>query len=120
MDGLLLPTNRTVPVRGDIIFEEPATASPAFRAFNNEAFTLLAIAVLVTGLRVVARVRHVGIRSLFVDDYFAVLGVVSTISWLPNVEAHWKLTLGVRKGLSRGGDGTRLQHVSNHAVSVRG
>lgn len=53
-----------------------AAAEGALRAFNTEAFTLLAIAILVTGLRTYCRISSVGFKNLWADDYLAVLAIV--------------------------------------------
>ena len=47
------------------------------KAFNIEAFTLLGIALLVTVLRSCVRIRTVGCRSLWADDYLVILAAVS-------------------------------------------
>ncbi|KAI1033046.1 hypothetical protein LB504_006466 [Fusarium proliferatum] len=43
------------------------------KAFNIEAFTLLGIALLVTVLRSCVRIRTVGCRNLWADDYLVIL-----------------------------------------------
>ena len=51
-------------------------AKAALKAFNIEAFTLLAVALLITALRLYARIRSVGLKKLWADDYLVVVGVV--------------------------------------------
>ncbi|KEY69046.1 hypothetical protein S7711_03344 [Stachybotrys chartarum IBT 7711] len=53
---------------------EAAIAS--LRAFNVEAFTLLALALAITGLRTFARIRSIGWKNLWVDDYLVVLAMI--------------------------------------------
>lgn len=53
-----------------------AKAMAALRAFNVEAFTLLAVALLVTALRCWVRIRTVGFKNLWADDYLVVLAAV--------------------------------------------
>jgi hypothetical protein len=48
-------------------------------AFEIEAFTLLAIALLVTSLRTYSRFRIVGIRRFEADDYLVLVGAVSVL-----------------------------------------
>jgi hypothetical protein len=47
------------------------------KAFNIEAFTLLGIVLLVTVLRSCVRIRTVGCRNLWADDYLVILAAVS-------------------------------------------
>jgi hypothetical protein len=54
-----------------------AKAMAALRAFNIEAFTLLAIALLVTFLRCWVRIRTVGFKNLWADDYLVLVAAVS-------------------------------------------
>ncbi|KAI5457796.1 hypothetical protein BGZ63DRAFT_364253 [Mariannaea sp. PMI_226] len=49
----------------------------ALKAFNIEAFTLLAIALLVTIMRCVIRVRTVGFKNLWADDYLVVVAAIA-------------------------------------------
>lgn len=53
-----------------------AAAQAAFRSFSTEAWTLLAVAILVTSIRMYARIDGVGFRGLQPDDYLVVVGVV--------------------------------------------
>ncbi|KAL2682614.1 hypothetical protein Neosp_007066 [[Neocosmospora] mangrovei] len=48
----------------------------ALRAFNIEAFTLLALALLITGLRTYVRISTVGFKNLWADDYLVLLAAV--------------------------------------------
>jgi hypothetical protein len=48
-------------------------------AYEIEAFTLLAIALLVTSLRTYSRIRVVGIRRFEADDYLVLVGAVSLL-----------------------------------------
>ncbi|RMJ12767.1 hypothetical protein BHE90_008338 [Fusarium euwallaceae] len=48
----------------------------ALRAFNIEAFTLLALALLITALRTYVRISTVGWRNLWADDYLILLAAV--------------------------------------------
>lgn len=57
-----------------------AAAMAALKAFNIEAFTLLGVALLITGLRCFIRIRSVGFKGLWADDYLAVLAAVSRMS----------------------------------------
>lgn len=50
----------------------------SLRAFNVEAFTLLALALAITCLRTFARIRSIGWKNLWADDYLVVLAVVSS------------------------------------------
>lgn len=58
--------------------EESAAAMTEvnLKAFNIEAFTLLGIALLVTVLRSCVRIRTVGCRNLWADDYLVILAAV--------------------------------------------
>ncbi|KAI8668268.1 hypothetical protein NCS55_00851900 [Fusarium keratoplasticum] len=56
--------------------EKAAAAMAALRAFNIEAFTLLALALLVTALRSYVRISTVGLRNLWADDYLVLLAAV--------------------------------------------
>ncbi|EQL01350.1 hypothetical protein G6O67_005275 [Ophiocordyceps sinensis] len=62
---------------------EAAAAAAAFVKFTTEAWTLLAIGVLITSLRTYARARAVGFKGLQADDYLvwvaAFLYVAETI-----------------------------------------
>lgn len=49
----------------------------ATHRFNVEAFTLLGIALTVTGLRLYARVSSVGFKGLWADDYLVFVAAVS-------------------------------------------
>lgn len=60
--------------------QEAAAAMASLRAFNIEAFTLLALALLVTALRSYVRISTVGLRNLWADDYLVLLAAVS-FSW---------------------------------------
>ncbi|KAI9148014.1 hypothetical protein HJFPF1_11835 [Paramyrothecium foliicola] len=55
---------------------ELAAAMAALRSFNVEAFTLLAIALAITGIRSYARIASVGFKNLWADDYLVVLAAV--------------------------------------------
>ena len=59
--------------------EESAAAMTEvnLKALNIEAFTLLGIALLVTALRSCVRIRTVGCRNLWADDYLVILATVS-------------------------------------------
>lgn len=57
--------------------EKAAAAMAALRAFNIEAFTLLALALLITGLRSYVRISTVGFKNLWADDYLVLLAAVS-------------------------------------------
>lgn len=57
--------------------EAAAAAMAALRAFNIEAFTLLALALLVTALRSYVRISTVGWKNLWADDYLVLLAAVS-------------------------------------------
>lgn len=57
--------------------EKVAAAMAALRAFNIEAFTLLALALLITGLRTYVRISTVGFKNLWADDYLVLLAAVS-------------------------------------------
>lgn len=46
--------------------------------YTIEAFTLLGISILVTGLRIYYRARIVKVKRLEADDYFVVVGAVSS------------------------------------------
>lgn len=48
--------------------------------FNTEAFTLLAVAIVIIGLRTVARWIMVGPRNFQADDYLMLLACVRDIS----------------------------------------
>ncbi|KAH7308154.1 hypothetical protein B0I35DRAFT_454010 [Stachybotrys elegans] len=48
----------------------------ALRAFNTEAFTLLALALSITLFRVFIRIRTVGFKKLWLDDYLVVIAVI--------------------------------------------
>ncbi|OAX84488.1 hypothetical protein ACJ72_01159 [Emergomyces africanus] len=52
-----------------------AAAQAAFQSFSTEAWTLLAIAILVTGIRIYARIDAIGFKGLQPDDYLVVVGV---------------------------------------------
>ncbi|PGH32258.1 hypothetical protein GX50_04923 [[Emmonsia] crescens] len=52
-----------------------AAAQAAFRSFSTEAWTLLAVALLVTGIRTYSRVDAVGFKGLQPDDYLVAVGV---------------------------------------------
>ncbi|UPL03547.1 hypothetical protein LCI18_014481 [Fusarium solani-melongenae] len=56
--------------------EKAAAAMAALRAFNIEAFTLLALALLITALRSYVRISTVGLRNLWADDYLVLLAAV--------------------------------------------
>lgn len=45
--------------------------------FNVEVFTLLGIALTVTGLRTYIRIKNVGFKGLWADDYLVVIAAVS-------------------------------------------
>lgn len=46
-----------------------AAAAAAAQQFNIEAWTLLAVGLVVTALRTYARIKSVGFRKLEADDY---------------------------------------------------
>lgn len=87
-EPLALPRKLTTmpPPLPDFSQMDPATAAAvraeiaaqmaAVEKFNVEAFTLLAIAIVVTGLRTYARVTAVGWRRLQADDYLVLVGAV--------------------------------------------
>ncbi|PGH07329.1 hypothetical protein GX51_01873 [Blastomyces parvus] len=52
-----------------------AAAEAAFHSFSTEAWTLLAVAILVTGIRTYARTSAVGFKGLQPDDYLVLVGV---------------------------------------------
>ncbi|KAL6399040.1 hypothetical protein AUP68_17578 [Ilyonectria robusta] len=54
-----------------------AAAMAALKRFNIEAFTLLGVALLITGLRCFIRIRSVGFKGLWADDYLAVLAAIT-------------------------------------------
>ncbi|KAF7545719.1 hypothetical protein G7Z17_g8958 [Cylindrodendrum hubeiense] len=54
-----------------------AAAQAALKAFNIEAFTLLGVALLITGLRCFIRIRTVGFKGLWADDYLAVVAALA-------------------------------------------
>ncbi|KAK7421842.1 hypothetical protein QQZ08_009787 [Neonectria magnoliae] len=54
-----------------------AAAMAALKRFNIEAFTLLGIALLITGLRCFVRIRTVGFKNLWADDYLAVVAAIA-------------------------------------------
>lgn len=60
-----------------------AAAMAAMRTFNIEAFTLLAIALVVTAMRTYVRITSVGFKNLWADDYLVVLAAVSRIQRTP-------------------------------------
>jgi hypothetical protein len=45
--------------------------------FNVEAFTLLGVALLITGLRLYVRISSVGFKGLWADDYLVLVAAVS-------------------------------------------
>lgn len=49
----------------------------AVEVYTIEAFTLLGISILVTGLRTYYRARIANVKRLQADDYFVVVGAVS-------------------------------------------
>lgn len=51
----------------------------SMHAFNVEAFTLLGVALTITGLRMYVRISSVGIKGLWADDYLVVIAAVSLI-----------------------------------------
>lgn len=53
-----------------------AAAAAAMRSFTIEAWTLLAVGILITMLRTYSRIRSVGIRGLQADDYLVWVGAV--------------------------------------------
>lgn len=53
--------------------------------YKVEAFTLLSISVLVTALRTYYRARIVGIKRFQADDYFVLVGLVSSCSFSSQV-----------------------------------
>jgi hypothetical protein len=55
---------------------DASTKSDPVVTFLVEAFTLLAIAILVTSLRTYSRITLVGIRRFEADDYLVLVGVV--------------------------------------------
>lgn len=60
-----------------------AAAANAAEAFNTEAFTLLAIGLVITFLRTYSRIVSVGVRSLALDDVLAWFAAVCglMLSW---------------------------------------
>lgn len=56
---------------------ELAAQAAAAKKFNIEAFTLLAIGILIIVLRTYARVSAVGFRRLQADDYLVWFAAVS-------------------------------------------
>ncbi len=57
--------------------EKLAAQMAALRQFNIEAFTLLAFALVVTGVRTSIRIKTVGLRGFQVDDVLVLFGAVS-------------------------------------------
>lgn len=55
----------------------------AIEAYSTEAFTLLGISLIVTALRTYYRARIVRIKRFQADDYFVLLGAVSSFSLRP-------------------------------------
>ncbi|CCF38220.1 hypothetical protein CH063_09363 [Colletotrichum higginsianum] len=53
-----------------------AAAAAAMRSFTIEAWTLLAVGILITMLRTYSRIRSVGIRGLQADDYLVWVGAI--------------------------------------------
>lgn len=53
--------------------------------FNTEAFTLLAIAICIIGLRTTARWIMVGPKGFQADDYLMLLACVSSIAIIRHV-----------------------------------
>lgn len=68
-----------------------AAAQAAMLQFTIEAWTLLAIGILVTMLRTYARIKAVGVRGLQADDYLVWVGAVSFIFH----GSGWVLSYGV-------------------------
>ncbi|KAM5353851.1 hypothetical protein ACJ41O_000501 [Fusarium nematophilum] len=52
-------------------------AMAALRAFNTEAFTLLGVALLITGLRSYVRISTVGFNNLWADDYLVIVAAIA-------------------------------------------
>ncbi|QSS53272.1 hypothetical protein I7I53_00475 [Histoplasma capsulatum var. duboisii H88] len=76
-----------------------AAAQAAFRSFSTEAWTLLAVAILVTSIRMYARIDGVGFRGLQPDDYLVVVGVT-----FYTIETALAYSVGnVAKGLANNG-----------------
>jgi hypothetical protein len=70
-----------------------ARAAVAFQRFSTEAWTLLAAGLLVTTLRIYARVRTVGWKGLKLDDYLACVGAVGSLFSVGNPPLHSLLTI---------------------------
>ncbi|KAH7140664.1 hypothetical protein EDB81DRAFT_61153 [Dactylonectria macrodidyma] len=70
-------TTNTTTSEAEAAAAAAAAAMAALRRFNIEAFTLLAIALLITGLRCVIRIRTVGFKHLWADDYLAVVAALA-------------------------------------------
>lgn len=65
-------TERSLPSAADA-----AAAAAGFHRFAVEAWTLLAVGVLVTVFRTYVRITTVGVRKLTWDDFLVWAGVVS-------------------------------------------
>lgn len=57
-------------------------AAAAAKRFAIEAWTLLAVAILITILRTYARTKAVGLRKLQADDYLVWVSLVSLFRYL--------------------------------------
>ncbi|OAT04807.1 hypothetical protein BDBG_01303 [Blastomyces gilchristii SLH14081] len=76
-----------------------AAAEAAFHSFSTEAWTLLAVAILVTGIRTYARVTAVGFKGLQPDDYLVLVGAT-----FYTIETALAYSVGnVAKGLANNG-----------------
>ncbi|TKW58021.1 hypothetical protein CTA1_739 [Colletotrichum tanaceti] len=53
-----------------------AAGAAAMRSFQIEAWTLLAVGILITMLRTYSRIRAVGVRGLQADDYLVWIGAI--------------------------------------------
>ncbi len=69
--SLIGVTLRSLPSAADA-----AAAAAEFHKFAVEAWSLLAVAVLVTVFRTYVRITAVGVRKLTCDDYLVWVGVV--------------------------------------------
>jgi hypothetical protein len=57
--------------------------------FQSEVWSLFAVAVAFTGLRMYARLRSVGWRNLQADDYLACAALVGPYNWENSMTGNW-------------------------------
>jgi hypothetical protein len=75
--------SKMTPAEAEAAQAAIAAQLAAVKNFNIEAFTLLGIALVATGLRTYSRLSAVGIRRFQADDYLVLVGAVGAFSSLP-------------------------------------